>query len=122
MSYEDVVSSIAPQSADDENVPKSYSDAMDRIDLSSWLEAKKLKINFLEKLNTWELVPEPKDRRIIQAKWVYAQMKDIRRMVIRNKARPVAKGFTQIPGTNFAEVFQRILTYNKLCSMNSLSV
>ncbi|GKF00093.1 retrovirus-related pol polyprotein from transposon TNT 1-94 [Tanacetum coccineum] len=45
------------------------------------------------------------DKRAIGTKWVYRNKKDERGIVIRNKARLVAQGYTQEEGINYDEVF-----------------
>ncbi|GJZ59169.1 putative reverse transcriptase, RNA-dependent DNA polymerase [Tanacetum coccineum] len=50
---------------------------------------------------------EPK-KRAIGTKWVYRNKKDERGIVIRNKARLVAQGYTQEEGIDSDEVFARV--------------
>ncbi|GJX27881.1 putative ribonuclease H-like domain-containing protein [Tanacetum coccineum] len=47
----------------------------------------------------------PYGKRAIGTKWVYRNKKDERGIVIRNKARLVAQGYTQEEGINYDEVF-----------------
>ncbi|GJU98406.1 putative ribonuclease H-like domain-containing protein [Tanacetum coccineum] len=51
------------------------------------------------------LVDLPKGKRAIGTKWVYRNKKDERGIVVRNKARMVAQGYTQEEGINYDEVF-----------------
>ncbi|GKD83884.1 retrovirus-related pol polyprotein from transposon TNT 1-94, partial [Tanacetum coccineum] len=51
------------------------------------------------------LVDLPHGKRAIGTKWVYKNKKDKRGIVIRNKARLVAQGYTQEEGINYDEVF-----------------
>ncbi|GJY13580.1 ribonuclease H-like domain-containing protein [Tanacetum coccineum] len=53
----------------------------------------------------WRLVDLPKGKHAIGTKWVYRNKKDKRGIVIRNKARLVAQGYTQDEGINYDEVF-----------------
>ncbi|GJX01683.1 putative ribonuclease H-like domain-containing protein, partial [Tanacetum coccineum] len=51
------------------------------------------------------LVDLPKGKRAIGTKWVYRNKKDKRGIVVRNKARLVAQGYTQEEGIDYDEVF-----------------
>ncbi|GKF42160.1 putative ribonuclease H-like domain-containing protein, partial [Tanacetum coccineum] len=55
--------------------------------------------------NVWTLVDLPKGKRAIGTKWVYQNKKDEIGIVLRNKARLVAHGYTQEEGINYDEVF-----------------
>ncbi|GJV99619.1 ribonuclease H-like domain-containing protein [Tanacetum coccineum] len=52
----------------------------------------------------WRLVDLPKGKHAIGTKWVYRNKKDKRGIVVRNKARLVAQGYTQEEGINYDEV------------------
>ncbi|GKF24966.1 putative ribonuclease H-like domain-containing protein, partial [Tanacetum coccineum] len=47
----------------------------------------------------------PKGKRAIGTKWVYRNKKEEREIVVRNKDRLVAQGYTQEEGINYDEVF-----------------
>ncbi|GJX36158.1 putative ribonuclease H-like domain-containing protein [Tanacetum coccineum] len=53
----------------------------------------------------WTLVDLPNGKRDIGTKWVFRNKKDERGIVIRNKARLVAQGYTQEEGIDYNEVF-----------------
>ncbi|GJX45508.1 retrovirus-related pol polyprotein from transposon TNT 1-94 [Tanacetum coccineum] len=54
--------------------------------------------------NVWVLVDLPKGKRAIGTKWIFRNKKDERGIVIRNKARLVAQGYTQEEGIDYDEV------------------
>nr|GEW17337.1 copia protein [Tanacetum cinerariifolium] len=53
----------------------------------------------------WTLVDLPNGKRGIETKWVFKNKKDKRGIVVRNKARLVAQGYTQDEGIDYDEVF-----------------
>ncbi|KAI3735543.1 hypothetical protein L6452_15045 [Arctium lappa] len=55
--------------------------------------------------NVWDLVELPKGPRAIGTKWIFKNKKDERGIVIKNKARLVAQGYTQEEGIDYEEVF-----------------
>ncbi|GJV46238.1 putative ribonuclease H-like domain-containing protein [Tanacetum coccineum] len=59
----------------------------------------------IEPKKVWNLVDLPKGKRAIGTKWVYRNKKDERGIVVRNKARLVAQGYTQEEGIDYDEVF-----------------
>ncbi|GJT43454.1 putative ribonuclease H-like domain-containing protein [Tanacetum coccineum] len=56
----------------------------------------------------WTLVDLPYGKRAIGTKWVYRNKKDKRGIVIKNKARLVAQGYTQEEGIDYDEVFDPV--------------
>ncbi|GJV89025.1 putative ribonuclease H-like domain-containing protein [Tanacetum coccineum] len=56
----------------------------------------------------WTLVDLPNGKRAIGTKWVFRNKKDERGIVIRNKARLVAQGYTQEERIDYDEVFSSV--------------
>ena len=72
---------------------------------SSWVEAMQEELQQFVKLQVWQLVKLPKGVHPIGTRWVFWVKKDDRGVVVRNKARLVVQGFTQIEGLDYDEVF-----------------
>ncbi|GKD68058.1 putative ribonuclease H-like domain-containing protein, partial [Tanacetum coccineum] len=53
----------------------------------------------------WVLVDLPHRMKVIGTKWVYRNKRDEKGVVVRNKARLVAQGYTQEEGIDYDEVF-----------------
>jgi len=58
-------------------------------------------IGTLGKMGTWKLEDSPTDRKPIGCKWVYLRKRDEKGNIIKYKARLVAQGFSQKPGTDY---------------------
>ncbi|GJX70965.1 putative ribonuclease H-like domain-containing protein [Tanacetum coccineum] len=72
---------------------------------SSWIEAMQEELLQFKLQQVWTLVDLPHGKRAIGTKWVYRNKKDERGIVIRNKAKLVAQGYTQEEGIDYDEVF-----------------
>ena len=70
-----------------------------------WVKSMEEEMSQIEKNEAWELVPCPKDKNIIGTKWVFKNKMNEEGQVIRNKARLVCKGYSQIEGIDFNETF-----------------
>nr|GEV05285.1 retrovirus-related Pol polyprotein from transposon TNT 1-94 [Tanacetum cinerariifolium] len=57
------------------------------------------------RLKVWRLVLKPKSKTIIKTKWIFKNKKDESSLVIRNKARLVAVGYSQQEGIDYDETF-----------------
>ncbi|GKB93518.1 ribonuclease H-like domain, reverse transcriptase, RNA-dependent DNA polymerase [Tanacetum coccineum] len=75
-------------------------------DLNSAIQTRRMtKISDEHAMKVWTLVNIPNSKRAIRTKWVFRNKKDERGIVIRNKARLVAQGYTQEEGIDYDEVF-----------------
>eukprot|EP00253_Pinus_taeda_P008340 PITA_08340 len=70
-----------------------------------WVKTLEEEMSQIEKNKTWELVPHPEDKNIIGTKWVFKNKTNEEGQVIRNKARLICKGYSQIEGIDFEETF-----------------
>ncbi|KAL4032373.1 hypothetical protein IC575_005445 [Cucumis melo] len=70
-----------------------------------WILAMQEELLQFERNQVWELVPKPPYANIIGTKWIFKNKTDEEGRVIRNKARLVAQGYSQIEGLDFGETF-----------------
>jgi hypothetical protein len=61
-----------------------------------------------EKNQVWTLVEPPRDVDIIGNKWFFKNKQGEDGEIVRNKARLVAQGFSQVEGLDFGETFAPI--------------
>ncbi|XP_063836470.1 protein son of sevenless [Ostrinia nubilalis] len=60
-------------SSQHEDTPVRYEDIEEREDKNDWLKAVKEELIVLEETETFEIVPEPKDKKILDGKWVFTK-------------------------------------------------
>lgn len=85
---------------------------------NEWLGAMEEEMRSLVKNNTWTLVPKPKDKSLVDCKWVYSIKEgSSSKEPLRFKARLVAKGFTQKSGIDYDENFSHVVKYTTISVM-----
>jgi hypothetical protein len=87
------VSSIEPK-----NVTEALKD-------SYWINAMQEELLQFTKNRVWNLVPRPSHVNVIGTKWIFKNKTDENGVIMRNKARLVAQGYTQVEGIDFDETF-----------------
>nr|GFB17063.1 putative ribonuclease H-like domain-containing protein [Tanacetum cinerariifolium] len=80
--------------------PKTYKEALAQ---SCWIEAMQEELHEFERLEVWELVPQPDQVMVITLKWIYKVKLDELGGILKNKARLVARGYRQEEGIDFEE-------------------
>jgi hypothetical protein len=68
----------------------------------------------------WDLVPLPKGKKLVRCKWVYRTKYASDGSVEGNKARLIAKGFSQVEGIDYNETFSHVAKMNSICLVLSL--
>ena len=82
--------------------PKTIDDALFDPD---WILAMQDELSQFERSQVWDLVPRPNNKSIIDTKWVFRNKLDDKGIVVRNKARLVARGFNQVEGLDYDETY-----------------
>nr|GFC16472.1 retrovirus-related Pol polyprotein from transposon TNT 1-94 [Tanacetum cinerariifolium] len=82
--------------------PKTYKEALTQ---ACWIEAMQEELNEFERLEVWELIPQPDKVMVITLKWIYKVKLDELGGIQKNKARLVARGYRQEEGIDFEESF-----------------
>ncbi|XP_075473355.1 uncharacterized protein LOC142504363 [Primulina tabacum] len=70
-----------------------------------WVDAMHEELEQFVRNDVWDLVPRPDNVNVIGTKWIFKNKTDESGIVVRNKARLVAQGYTQIEGIDFDETF-----------------
>jgi hypothetical protein len=72
---------------------------------SSWVNAMHEELENFERNQVWNLVDPLRDVNVIGTKWVFKNKQGEDGDVVRNKARLVAQGYSQVEGLDFGETF-----------------
>src|SRR3954467_7673323 len=82
-----------------------------------WIQAMQEELQQFKLNNVWELVKrlDPRKHNIIGTKWIYRNKQDEHGQVVRNKARLVAQGYTQVEGIKFDETFAHVARLEAIC-------
>lgn len=68
----------------------------------------------MERNHTWDLVPLPKGRKLVQCNWIYQTKFTIDGSFDKYKAYLVAKGFSQVPRIDYFETFALVAKMNPI--------
>ncbi|KAK1683679.1 hypothetical protein QYE76_044527 [Lolium multiflorum] len=83
-----------------------FKQVFEALEDSDWLEAMHEELNNFKRNKVWTLVKKPKEcRNVIGTKWIFKNKQDEFGNVVRNKARLVAQGFSQVEGIDFGETY-----------------
>jgi hypothetical protein len=85
--------------------PKSFKEASKS---KNWIKAMNEELDQIEKNQTWELVPRPKDKNVVGTKWIFKNKLNENGEIIKNKAILVCKGYSQVEGIDFEETFSPV--------------
>ncbi|KAG9451352.1 hypothetical protein H6P81_011317 [Aristolochia fimbriata] len=86
-----------------------------------WVLALQEELHQFERNKVWRLVPRPVHNNIIGTKWIFKNKTDAAGKIIRNKARLVAQGYTQVEGVDFEETFTPVARLGAIRLMISIA-
>ena len=89
----------------DHDEPMNYEEAMMSRDSAKWLEAMKSEMGSMYENKVSTLVDFPNDRQAIENKWIFKKKTKADGNVTVCKAWLVAKGFWQVQGVEYNEIF-----------------
>ena len=80
-----------------------------------WEKAIATEYDTLRNTGTFEWVPSlPHGRKAVGSRFVFREKHDGNGNLVKQKARIVAKGFSQVPGEDFSEMFSSVAKFTTL--------
>jgi hypothetical protein len=76
---------------------------------ADWVNAMHDVLNNFKRNQVCELVERLKGHNVIGTKWVFKNKQDQDGIVVRNKAKLVAQGYTQVEGLDFGEIYALVV-------------
>ena len=92
----------------DHDEPMNYEEAMMSPDSAKWLEAIKSEIGSMYENKVWTLVDLLDDQQAMLNKWIFKRKTDTDSSVTIYKVRLVVKGFRQVQGVEYDEIFSLV--------------
>lgn len=99
----------------------SSNEEMRRKDAQKLKEAMEFEFQTLTDMNTWKLEQLPEGRKVVKTKWVFDNKRDSSGNISRYKNLLVAKGLSQIYGTDYHGVFSPVSRYATVKLMFSIA-
>ena len=95
--------------------PSTYEETVSCSDSSKWMISMQEGMESLHKNGTWDLVRLPKGKKAIRCKWVFKKKEGTPGVEnARYKVKLVAKGYSQIPGVDFIDVFSIVVKHSSI--------
>ncbi|KAG8490651.1 hypothetical protein CXB51_013913 [Gossypium anomalum] len=103
--------------------PSNYSEAVSCKDSEKWMFAMQEEMESLHKNRTWDLVKLPKGKKVVRCKWVFKKKEGTPGVKEpRYKAMLVAKGYSQIPGVDFTNMFSPVVKHSSIRALLGIVV
>jgi len=84
---------------------------MSHLDTIDWDAACEDKMCSFDSIGIYEVVPRPKDRKVVGSKWVFRIKQGPDGTVQKYKAHVIAQGFTQVEGLDYDQTFAPVTKF-----------
>jgi hypothetical protein len=115
----DFYSNFALSITDDD--PITFREAVNSEDSKLWKKAMVEEMDALDKNEAWDIVELPTRRKYVGSKWLFKKKFNAQGKVEKYKSRLVAKGYSQVEGIDFGEIFSPIAKLTSIRFLLSIS-
>jgi hypothetical protein len=98
--------------------PSSYEEVVEK---RVWKDSMREEYQSIVKNDVWDVVPGPKDKSVVNSKWIYKTKHVVHGSIENYKARFVPQGFSQNEGIDYEETFSHIARYTPIRTILSLA-
>ena len=95
----------------DNDEPNTIEEALSSLNKDKWRNALEDEMESMKENQVWKLVELPKRRKVIGNRWVLTIKRKTDGTIVRYKARPVEKGYTQKEGIDYDETFSPVVRF-----------
>jgi hypothetical protein len=100
--------------------PKSVRESVESTEGRLWKDAMVEEMESLYNNETWDLVELPSGRNPVGSKWVFKKKMNAIGQVKKFKDRLVVKGYSQVKGVNFSDIFSLVAKLTSIRVIMSL--
>jgi hypothetical protein len=98
--------------------PSTYTEDIVSGDRGNWVVAMQEEMQWLEKNGTWDIVWLPAENKAGRCKWIFKRNEGSSPSEATwFKSMLVAKGFSQIPGIDYNDVFSPVVKHSSICAL-----
>jgi hypothetical protein len=97
--------------------PAMYTEAIASIGRKKWISSMQEEMQLLDKNSKWDVVRLPKHKKVVRYKWIFKRKEGLSpKEHAKFKAMLVAKGFSQILGIDYNDVFSLVVKRSSICA------
>ncbi|CAL2225288.1 unnamed protein product [Prunus armeniaca] len=105
-----------------EGDPTTFQEVVESSEQESWMSAMMDEMESLHRNSVWELIPKPKDRKMICCKWVFRKKEGIHeKKPTRFKVHLVGKGYLQKEEVDYDEIFSPVVKHTSIRLLFSIT-
>jgi hypothetical protein len=102
--------------------PRTVREAVNSEDSKLWKKAMVEEMDALDKNEAWDIVEFPTRRKSVCRKWLFKKKFNAQGKVEKYKARLVVKGYSQVEGIDFGEIFSHVAKLTSIIFILSIVV